>query len=356
MALRQRGDDFVEAGPPRPQLIGDGMEARQGSGKPARVVVLAEPRGFCAGVRRAIAMVERALEVYGPPVYVLHQIVHNHIVVSALRSRGARFVDSEQEVPEGAVCVLSAHGVAPAVRSRAAERGLRVLDATCPLVAKVHQEAVRHARQHRAILLIGHAEHEEVEGVYGEAPDNTVIVQTVAEAERVRLPEDSSPVYLTQTTLSLDETSEIVETLAKRFPGLEGPVTDDICYATQNRQNAVKAIAAQVDLVLVIGSRNSSNSLRMVEVARAAGTRACLVPDLVEFDETCLEGVRSLGLSSGASVPDLLVEQVLARVAELGFTEVRVERSAQEDTVFAMPQSLANAAPAVPSATRKEGT
>ena len=310
------------------------MEDSQGT------VVLAEPRGFCAGVRRAIAVVERALDQHGAPVYVRKEIVHNHHVVSVLRRRGAVFVDSEDEVPEGAVCVFSAHGVSPAVRAGAAARSLDVIDATCPLVSKVHQEARRYARDGKTVLLIGHADHEEVEGTYGEAPDRTIVVDSVAAAETVQLPEGAHPAYLTQTTLSVDETVGMVDVLRRRFPELTGPGTDDICYASQNRQDAVKAIAVDTDLVLVVGSPNSSNSVRMVEVAELAGTAARLVPDVSHLDPAWLDGVRSVGLSAGASAPEVLVDEVLDRLAELGYGDVRLASVATEDVVFALPSSV----------------
>jgi 4-hydroxy-3-methylbut-2-enyl diphosphate reductase len=308
-------------------------------------VVLAEPRGFCAGVRRAIAIVERALEVHGPPVYVRKEIVHNHVVVRGLESRGARFVDSEAEVPEGAVCVFSAHGVAPAVREASAVRELQVIDATCPLVSKVHQEARRFARADRTIVLIGHRDHEEVEGTYGEAPERTLIVESVEDVAALALPRDAPLSYLTQTTLSLDDTAEVVAALKERFDDLRGPAGDDICYASQNRQNAVKALARRTDIVLVVGSVNSSNSIRMVEVARGAGVPAHLVPDVGELDERWLRGTRSVGVSAGASAPEILVEQLLDRLAALGYDRVEFETTATENVVFNVPAALA-AAPA----------
>jgi 4-hydroxy-3-methylbut-2-enyl diphosphate reductase len=304
-------------------------------------VILAEPRGFCAGVRRAIAVVERALELYGPPVYVRKEIVHNHHVVRLLEQRGARFVDSEQAVPAGAVCVFSAHGVSPAVREAAAARGLRVIDATCPLVSKVHQEARRFARDGRTILLVGHADHEEVEGTEGEAPDRTVIVESVADARRLDLPRDTPVAYLTQTTLSLDETAGIVEVLRGRFDDLVGPGGDDICYASQNRQNAVKALARRSDLVLIAGSRNSSNSVRMVEVARGMGVPAHLVPDAA-LDEGWLTGVRVIGVSAGASAPEILVTGLLDRLAAAGYEDLEIESTAEETVVFSLPSAIAD--------------
>lgn len=309
-------------------------------------VLLAEPRSFCAGVRRAISIIELALERYGAPVYVRKEIVHNHYVVRLLERRGARFVDSEEDVPEGALCVFSAHGVAPQVRRNAEVRRLDVIDATCPLVSKVHQEARRFAREERTLLLVGHEGHEEVEGTYGHAPDRTVIIETAEDAEALDLPADTPVAYLTQTTLSVDETKDIIEVLRRRFTDLRGPGTDDICYASQNRQDAVKAVVPRSDLVLVVGSRNSSNSLRMVEVSRRLGTPSHLVPDVTEFDESWLEGVHTVGVSAGASAPEILVEQLLDRLAEFGFSDVEIEQVAQEDVVFHPPARLTDPAPA----------
>ena len=306
------------------------------------VVVLAEPRGFCAGVRRAIGVVERALDRHGPPVYVRKEIVHNAHVVSVLRRRGAVFVDSEEEVPPGSVCVFSAHGVSPAVRTTAAGRELRVIDATCPLVSKVHQEARRFARAGRTLLLIGHADHEEVEGTRGEAPERTIVVESEAAAERLDLPVDTPLAYLTQTTLSVDETAGVVAVLRRRFPDLVGPGTDDICYASQNRQDAVKELARRTDLVLVVGSPNSSNSVRMVEVAELAGTPARLVPDATHLVPEWFAGVRSVGLSAGASAPEVLVEEVLDRLRDMGYGKVQMATVATEDVVFSLPPVAAD--------------
>ncbi|XVQ16275.1 4-hydroxy-3-methylbut-2-enyl diphosphate reductase [Spirillospora sp. CA-255316] len=303
-------------------------------------MVLAEPRGFCAGVRRAIRMVERALEIHGPPVYVRKEIVHNRHVIRELERRGAVFTDTEDLVPEGAVCVFSAHGVSPAVRDNAARRGLRVLDATCPLVSKVHQEARRFDRDGRTILLIGHSGHEEVEGTQGEAPDSTLVVETPEDARALDLDPDADVAYLTQTTLSIDDTAEIVGALRDRFPRLRGPGSDNICYASQNRQTAVKALAARTGLVLVVGSPNSSNSLRMVEVARAAGTPGHLVPSAADLDAAWLEGVEAVGVSAGASTPEILVDELVERLAGLGYTGLEIERTATEDVVFALPGGL----------------
>ncbi|MFE4608411.1 4-hydroxy-3-methylbut-2-enyl diphosphate reductase [Streptomyces niveus] len=307
-------------------------------------VLLAEPQSLCAGVRRAIAIIDLALEQHGAPIYVRKEIVHNHYVVREFERRGVRFVDSEQEVPEGAVCVFSAHGVSPQVRRNADARGLDVLDATCPLVAKVHQEALRFARDGRTLLLVGHADHEEVEGTYGHAPDRTVIVETVADAEALDLPPDAPVAYLTQTTLSVDETRDIIAVLRRRFTDLRGPATDDICYASQNRQDGIRAIVDRCDLVLVVGSTNSSNSIRMVEVARRAGGRAELVPDVTHFDPAWLAGVGTVGVSAGASAPEILVDQLLDRLAELGYADTSVERVATEDIVFSPPTRLTGVA------------
>jgi (E)-4-hydroxy-3-methyl-but-2-enyl pyrophosphate reductase len=303
-------------------------------------IILAEPHGFCAGVRRAIEIVERALDIHGAPVYVRKQIVHNEHVVRRLEARGVIFVDSETEVPEGAVCIFSAHGVSPQVRDSAARRRLEVIDATCPLVAKVHQEARRFARDERTLILVGHADHEEIEGTYGEAPERTVIVANAEEARKLDLPSDTSTAYLTQTTLSVDETVEIVSILRERFPEIIGPGSEDICYASQNRQDAVKAIAKRSDLVLVVGSTNSSNTVRMVEVARAAGTEAWLLPDAERLDPEWLADVRTVGVSAGASAPEVLVEQVIERLGTLGYTDVETEVTARETVVFSPPSGL----------------
>ncbi|MFE9024739.1 4-hydroxy-3-methylbut-2-enyl diphosphate reductase [Streptomyces iakyrus] len=311
-----------------------------------RRILLAEPRGSCAGVHRAIDIVERALEMHGAPVYVRKQIVHNEHVVRRLEEMGARFVDSETDVPNGAVCVLSAHGVSPQVRSNAEQRDLKVFDATCPPVAKVHQEARRFARDKQTLILIGHADHEEVEGTCGEAPDRTVIVETAEDARRLDLPPGTSAAYLTQTTLSVDDTAEIVSILSERFPGITGAGSEDICYACQNRQNAVKAIAGRSDLVLIAGSPNSSNSVRLVEVAQAAGAQARLLPDADHLDSDWLKDVRTLGLSAGASVPEVLVEQVLERLATLGFGDIETEVTAVENVAFRLSPELERPGPA----------
>ena len=300
-------------------------------------VLLASPRGYCAGVERAIETVEQALEAYGPPVYVRRQIVHNVHVVRDLEERGAVFVESEREVPEGELVVFSAHGVAPSVREAADRRRLQTIDATCPLVTKVHSEARQFAALGYSILLIGHAGHDEIEGTLGEAPDAIQLVQSVAEAEVVVPARPSRVAYLTQTTLSVDETDGIVEVLRRRFPGIVGPRKDDICYATSNRQRAVKALLPEVDLVLVIGSENSSNSQRLVEVARAAGVSAHLIEDESAIDSAWLEGVESVGLTSGASAPERLVRSVCEWFAARGAVEVQQPPLVTEDVAFRLP-------------------
>ncbi len=315
-----------------------------------RKVLLAKPRGYCAGVDRAVETVERVLEALGPPVYVRKQIVHNLHVVRALEARGAIFVEETDEVPEGATVVFSAHGVAPVVHQEAARRGLRTVDATCPLVTKVHNEARRFAREDYDILLIGHHGHEEVVGTAGEAPEHVHLVDGPRDVANVQVRDPERVVWLSQTTLSVDETLETVGALRERFPGLQSPPSDDICYATQNRQAAVKLIAPRVDLFLVVGSANSSNSVRMVEVALDAGAPAArLVEDSAAVDERWLEGVRTVGLSSGASVPEILVTDVLAWLAERGFGDVEEVDAAEERLTFALPRELRRELPgAVP--------
>jgi 4-hydroxy-3-methylbut-2-enyl diphosphate reductase len=297
-------------------------------------VLLAAPRGYCAGVERAVEAVERALDAHGAPVYVRKQIVHNLHVVRDLESKGAIFVEEETQVPEGAVVVLSAHGVAPTVYANAQARSLTVLDATCPLVTKVHLESRRFARDDRTIVLIGHAGHEEVEGTTGQAPSRTILVQDIQEAREVQVSDPENLSYLTQTTLSVDETNEIVAVLRERFPSIQGPPREDICYATQNRQDAVKEVARRADVVLVIGSGNSSNSKRLAEVARDLGTPAHLVDDETEVDPAWLEGAEVVGLTSGASAPERLVDRMLAWLASHGVTEVEVVSLAEERLRF----------------------
>ena len=306
-----------------------------------RKVLLAAPRGYCAGVDRAVVAVEKALEHYGPPVYVRKQIVHNVHVVSELESRGAIFVEENDEVPEGALVVFSAHGVSPAVVQSASERGLQTIDATCPLVTKVHREAVRFAKNDYEILLIGHEGHEEVEGTYGEAPEVTTIVNNPEEADTVQVKDPDKLIWLSQTTLSVDETMEIVRRLRKRFPNLQDPPSDDICYATTNRQAAIKNIAPQADLVIVVGSANSSNSVRLVEVALDHGAKAAYRVDFAnEVDETWFEGVSTVGVTSGASVPEVLVREVVSLLAEYGFNDVAEVTTAEEDIIFSLPKEI----------------
>ena len=307
-----------------------------------RTVLLAAPRGFCAGVDRAIEIVEIALAHYGAPVYVRHAIVHNTHVVADLESKGAVFVESEDEVPEGAVIVYSAHGIPPEVRERSAARGLQQIDATCPLVTKVHYEAREYAQKGRAIILIGHDGHQEVIGTMGQAPESINLVETPADVDALDLPDDADVAYISQTTLSVDETTGIIAAIRRRFPHARGPKGDDICYATQNRQDATKALAQRSDLVLVVGSPNSSNSKRMVEVALAHGAPAAhLIDDASEIDPAWLEGVDTIGLTSGASAPDLLVNGVIEhlRAAERGATVEPLD-VVEEDMHFALPASL----------------
>jgi 4-hydroxy-3-methylbut-2-enyl diphosphate reductase len=304
-------------------------------------VLLAAPRGCCAGVNRAVSTVEKVLELYGAPVYVRGEIVHNRFVVESLKRRGAVFVAEITEVPEGAVVIFSAHGVAPAVREEAARRGLHAIDATCPLVTKVHNEARRFAARDYDILLVGHAGHEEVVGTVGEAPSRVRLVDGAGGAAQVQVEDPSKVVWLSQTTLSVDETVETVNALRERFPALLDPPSDDICYATQNRQAAVKVIAGQSDLVIVVGSPNSSNSVRLAEVARDAGAPAAYLVDAAgEVDELWLDGVTTVGVTSGASVPEILVQDVLAWLAERGYSSVEEIQAAQESARFALPHEL----------------
>jgi 4-hydroxy-3-methylbut-2-en-1-yl diphosphate reductase len=298
------------------------------------VVLLAHPHGFCAGVERAIATVERALESHGPPVYVRGQIIHSPFVIEDLERRGARFVASEDDVPPGEVCVLSAHGVSPAVRANARRRGLRVVDATCPLVAKVHVEVRRYARAGRRVVLIGRRGHEEVEGTLGEAPEQIHVVADEADIDSLPIPGDAPVAYVAQTTLAVDETAGLVARLESRFSDLVGPRKSDICYASQNRQAAVRAVARQADAVLVAGARNSSNSNRLVEVAAGAGARAYLVPTADVLDPAWVRAAGVVGLGAGASAPQRLVDAILGRLAALGFTRVRDHLETVEDVTF----------------------
>jgi 4-hydroxy-3-methylbut-2-enyl diphosphate reductase len=308
---------------------------------PTRKVLLAKPRGYCAGVDRAVQAVERAIELYGAPVYVRKQIVHNTHVVRNLEKRGAIFVEDTEEVPEGSVVVFSAHGVAPQVRDDARNQGLRTIDATCPLVTKVHNEARRFAAQGYDILLIGHEGHEEVVGTTGEAPASIHLVDGPSESTSVQVRDPAKVAWLSQTTLSVDETNETVAALRERFPQLLDPPSDDICYATQNRQAAVKQIGRDCDLVIVVGSTNSSNSVRLVEVARDAGAPAAyLVDDASAVEPGWLEGVTTVGVTSGASVPEDLVDGVLDRLAEHGFGDVEEVEAVKERMVFALPREL----------------
>lgn len=306
-----------------------------------RDLLLAAPRGYCAGVDRAVITVEKALDLYGAPVYVRKQIVHNKHVVQTLERRGAIFVEELDEVPTGATVVFSAHGVSPAVHTEAEARGLKTIDATCPLVTKVHHEAKRFAREDYRILLIGHAGHEEVEGTSGEAPEAITLVETVADVEALEFPADTKLSWLSQTTLSVDETMAIVDALRAKFPQLEDPPSDDICYATQNRQLAVKEISEGADLMIVVGSANSSNSVRLVEVALEAGAKASYrIDDVSEMREEWLEGVEKVGVTSGASVPEELVQGVITFLNERGFPAATAVHTAEESLIFALPPEL----------------
>jgi 4-hydroxy-3-methylbut-2-enyl diphosphate reductase len=304
-------------------------------------VLLAAPRGYCAGVDRAVVAVEKALEHYGAPVYVRKQIVHNIHVVSTLEEQGAIFVDEVDQVPAGAHIVFSAHGVAPSVVQAAAERGLHAIDATCPLVTKVHREAVRFARDDFEILLIGHEGHEEVEGTAGEAPEHVTLVGSPDDVDTIQVRDPDKVVWLSQTTLSVDETMETVRRLRERFPNLQDPPSDDICYATQNRQVAIKKVAEEAELVIVVGSANSSNSVRLVEVALENGARAAYRVDYAnEVKQEWLDGVESVGVTSGASVPEVLVQELLDDLAEAGYTDVQRVKTAEEDLMFSLPKEL----------------
>ncbi len=311
-----------------------------------KVLLRVRPRGFCAGVVRAVDIVELALEAYGAPVYVHHEIVHNTYVVEQLRRRGAIFVESISDVPHGAVLVFSAHGVPPPVRQEAKDRALKVIDATCPLVTKVHLEALKFAREKRTIILIGHKDHQEIVGTSGEAPESTIVVDSVAAVDALEVQDPDRLSFLTQTTLSLYDTQEIVARLRQRFPAIKGPASDDICYATQNRQEAVEQVAKDVDLILVVGSPNSSNSNRLVEVAQRSGVKAQLIDSAADIDVKWLEGVARVGLTAGASAPEVLVEQVSQRLAECGFTDQRDLDLIREDVRFTLPAELATIAQA----------
>jgi 4-hydroxy-3-methylbut-2-enyl diphosphate reductase len=305
---------------------------------PIKKVLLAKPRGFCAGVVRAIDIVERALDFCPPPIYVFHEIVHNRYVVDNLSKRDVVFVESIEDVPDGAVCVFSAHGVSPQIVELAQRKQLRVIDATCPLVTKVHLEAIRFNRDGYSLILIGHPGHEEVEGTMGEAPMQ--LVSSVEEVERLEVPNPDRVMYLTQTTLSLDDVSEIIKALQHKFPKLHSPAKDDICYATQNRQNAVKELANHVDVLLVVGSQNSSNSLRLCEVSRAGGTPAYLVNDEAEIKPEWLDGAEVIGVTAGASAPEELVVRVLEHLRGMGASEFEEQPGEDENVHFALPQEL----------------
>ena len=308
-------------------------------------LVLAKPRGFCAGVERAIDIVEQALQVFDKPVYVRKEIVHNRHVVDALREKGAVFVDEIAQIPAGATAIFSAHGVAPEVWSQARAKELRILDATCPLVTKVHLEVLRYAREDYSIVLIGHADHDEVIGTRGEAPERIQVVDSVDGVRGLEVPDPRKVVCLTQTTLSMDDTAEIMEALRERFPDMTLPAREDICYATQNRQRAVKSMAGQVDLVLVIGAANSSNSNRLREVAEMAGVRALLIQQVSDLDPAAFEGVRRVGVTSGASTPEFLVEDVVAYCRRLGVKDVDDLVVTEENVKFLLPPELTGARP-----------
>src|SRR5262247_1429956 len=322
---------------------------------PLQEIVLAGPRGFCAGVDRAIDIVELALQVCPPPVYVRREIVHNRHVVEALRAKGAHFVDELHEVPEDATVIFSAHGVSPAVRQEARVRGLRVIDATCPLVTKVHLEAVRYAREGYSIILVGHADHDEVVGTMGEAPDRMFVIADPADVDRLAVPDPDKVAYLTQTTLSVDDTRDCIEALRRRFPKIVGPAKDDICYATQNRQAAVKTVAGEVDVLLVIGAANSSNANRLVEVSRGMGTPSYLINDKNDIRPEWIGGARRVGVTAGASTPEFLVSQVVEEVRRARPADVREVRVVEEDVRFGLPRELeemarrAGKAPLTPS-------
>lgn len=321
--------------PLKPIAANDGEEKK---------LYLLKPRGFCAGVVRAIDVVKIALDLYGPPVYVRKEIVHNKHVVDELREAGAIFVEELEEVPVGARAIFSAHGVSPAVRREAKERELKVIDATCPLVTKVHLEAVKFAREGYTIVLIGHRGHDEVTGTLGEAPAQSILVENVADVDALNLPDPSRVAYLTQTTLSLDETKHIEQRLKERFPSITGPKSQDICYATENRQMAVKGVAPFCDLLLVVGSDNSSNSKRLVEVGRNFGIHSYLVNDWSDVDPGWLEGARNVGVTAGASAPEHLVEELVEALQQKGFTQLEVVELVDEDVRFSLPPELSSAA------------
>ena len=304
-------------------------------------MVLASPRGFCAGVDRAITIVEKALEIYGAPIYVQHEIVHNKHVVQRLRDDGAVFVENVDEIPEGSHVIYSAHGVAPEVRQRADKRNLKVIDATCPLVTKVHGEAKRYAEKKHTIILIGHQDHVEVQGTVGEAPERIIVVGSVEEVASLKIEDENKIGYITQTTLSMDDTSEIIDVLKKRFPKIQGPAKDDICYATQNRQNAVKALSKEVELVLVVGAQNSSNSLRLLEVAKSTGVNARRIESAAELKIEWLEGISDIGITAGASAPEDIVQGIVNHIREMSASSLILDLEiVKEDVTFALPAVL----------------
>ena len=308
-------------------------------------VILAKPRGFCAGVERAIEIVERALDLYGPPVYVRHEIVHNKRVVETLRAKGAVFVEELDEVPDDAVTVFSAHGVSQAVEDQAKERGLPVIDATCPLVSKVHKEGQHHERKERQIILIGHAGHPEVEGTQGRIPGGVLLVTNSEDVARLTVRDPDKLAYVTQTTLSVDDTRDVIEALTKRFPNIVGPDVKDICYATQNRQQAVRQLAAEVDLLLVVGARNSSNSNRLREIGSQMGVPSYLIDDAKGLDPSWIEGIRTVGLTAGASAPEELVDEVIKRLGALGAITFEELAGVEERVQFKLPPQLTEADP-----------
>ena len=303
-------------------------------------IILANPRGFCAGVERAIAIVERAIEKFGAPIYVRHEVVHNKFVCDDLRAKGAIFVEELSEVPAGQTVIFSAHGVSKAVRAEAEQRGLRVFDATCPLVTKVHSEVARLRKEGREVIMIGHKGHPEVEGTMGQSAQGMHLVETVADVEQLAIANDERLAYVTQTTLSVDDAEKVVSALKRRFPEITGPRRDDICYATQNRQDAVKRLAAQTDVVFVVGSKSSSNSNRLREVAELLGARAYLIDDAQQIDPAWLAGAGRIGVTAGASAPEVLVQDVLARLAESGRPSVVQLSGAEENVTFALPKEL----------------
>lgn len=325
------------------------MSVRKG-----KTLLLLKPRGFCAGVVRAIDIVRIALESFGPPIYVRKEIVHNRFVVEELSAKGAIFVDEVDEVPDDCMVIYSAHGVAPEVRQASERRGLKVIDATCPLVTKVHVEASRFAKEGYSLILIGHRDHDEVIGTLGEAPGVTQVVGSVADVKKLQVPDPARVAYLTQTTLSLDETAGIIEALRKAFPLIQGPSAQDICYATQNRQTAVKDVAAEADLLLVVGSTNSSNSNRLVEVARNLGTSAYLIENCRSIQRSWLAGVRTLALTAGASAPECLVEETVSYLSGEGFTEVRELEVMPEHVRFGLPQEIVEAIGSAPGVSAEE--